>query len=350
MSSRLLFTVLGLASLLAAAAARADLPRQISFQGRLASATNDSPVTGQTVSIKFTLYDTSTVGTGTPCYTETLSVYVKDGLFNVNIGATSARGVTGLTDAGVPAKTDGGVLLGCDFSVPYWLELNVNNEGAMSPRAPLSAAAYALRADVANRALTVDVAPQANVLTSATGVPSAWSKIGETVLTADGQINLTDIPAYDNLKLEFSLATTSTAADWVFIEFNWDASAAYSSVVNCVWQAGDYPNSSVTYGAIGIAPAASSGRWLVGDAHIGNRPNEIKQLTSHSAFHVPGVIACNNLGSVQYANVGVADSGVPAWGARIVNIRMWSNPNTPHDAGVAGTNFKAGSRVTLFGR
>ncbi|HEY3354647.1 MAG TPA: hypothetical protein VGQ83_15450 [Polyangia bacterium] len=324
MSVKLLSSMLAVGMLVTAGAARADIPRQINFQGRLASAANDSPIS-DTIRIKFSIYNTAAPNTGTPCLEEeTTSVTVTGGLFNVNIGAHTTGGVSRLTD--------GGVITGCDFASPYWLELSVDGE-TMNPRVPLTAAPYALRADVANRALKADVATQAGSITSATGVPGAWGKIGEVVLTSNTEINLT-FPPYDNLRVEFSLATADPNAQWMFVQFNGDATATYWSTTNCIWSNWSYNNPTaapVTFGSFGVAPPGSTNRWAVGEGYIGNRVGEIKQFTSRSAYHHPGVSACNNLGSVQWANTA----------SRISSIRVWSNTTA---------NLKAGSRLTVYGR
>jgi hypothetical protein len=119
----------GAALLLGTAVAHAQVPRTINFQGRLANKSLQ-PVTG-TYSITVSLWTTSAVGTGTSCFSEVSSVAVNSGLFNIVIGGA----------------TSGGIATACDFSVPYYLQLQVAGDTAMSPRVPLSAAPYALNAD-----------------------------------------------------------------------------------------------------------------------------------------------------------------------------------------------------------
>ncbi|HZS40330.1 MAG TPA: hypothetical protein VFF06_26040 [Polyangia bacterium] len=118
----LLFTVVS------AGAARADVPRLINFQGRLASA-QGTPQTGVYL-ISFTLYNTSaganTPSGSQPCHTETENVPVNSGLFSVVLGAST-----------------GGINANCNFAVPYWLEIKVGADAPMSPRIALTGAAQA---------------------------------------------------------------------------------------------------------------------------------------------------------------------------------------------------------------
>lgn len=129
---RSLFAVLAaLALLLAAAPVSAAIPRLINFQGRLADSSG-TPRVGQWTMV-FGIY-TVTSG-GTACFSESQAVAVNSGLFNANIGSAS-----------------GGIGAGCDFSLPYYLQITVGGE-ALSPRIALTAAAYAMRAQVADNSV-----------------------------------------------------------------------------------------------------------------------------------------------------------------------------------------------------
>jgi hypothetical protein len=132
MKRMLSLAMLGL--LLVAAPALAAIPRLINFQGRLADSSG-TPKNGS-FAMTFSLY-TTTSG-GSPCHYEPISVPVNSGLFNVNIGSTQ-----------------GGINAGCDFSVPYYIELQVGSDSPMSPRIALTAAAYAMRAAVADNSVAV---------------------------------------------------------------------------------------------------------------------------------------------------------------------------------------------------
>lgn len=115
-----------LAGLLAAAwycaAAHALVPHTVGYQGLLTSA-GGTPINA-TVPMTFRLY--AAASGGTPLYTETQSVVVTDGAFNALIGS-----VTALT---------------LPFDVQYYLGIAVGADPEMTPRQPLAAAAYAIRA------------------------------------------------------------------------------------------------------------------------------------------------------------------------------------------------------------
>ena len=112
--------------LLIAFAAGCGLTPQFSYQGRLTDA-NGSPLNG-TFTITFKLFDASTAGT--EIYTQTKSVTVDDGLFEVEIGPSDA---TGTLD---PES----------LTQPLWLELTINDGSVtetLSPRQRLYGAPYA---------------------------------------------------------------------------------------------------------------------------------------------------------------------------------------------------------------
>jgi hypothetical protein len=112
---------------LSAGSARADIAKLINFQGRLTDAAGTA--LGGTHSIKFGIWDAASGGT--KCFEETqASIAVTTGLFKVNVGAATSGGITA-----------------CDFSKPYYLELTVDTDAAMTPRLPFTTAAYAFNAD-----------------------------------------------------------------------------------------------------------------------------------------------------------------------------------------------------------
>jgi hypothetical protein len=116
------------ALLLCAGIARADIPRIITFQGRL-SDLSGTPLAG-THTLSFSLYDATTGGT--TCFSETQSaVPINNGLFKVSIGGATSGGITT-----------------CDFSKAYYLQIQVDTDNPMTPRLALSAAPYAFAADM----------------------------------------------------------------------------------------------------------------------------------------------------------------------------------------------------------
>lgn len=100
----------------------AAIPSKIDYQGYL---TNSSgvPVNG-TVSITFTLYDAETEGT--VLWSETQTIAVSNGIFNVTLGASNP--------------------LTLPFHTPYYLGIRVESDPEMTPRIALTSVGYAFRA------------------------------------------------------------------------------------------------------------------------------------------------------------------------------------------------------------
>jgi len=102
----------------------AAVPSTIDFQGRLHD-NGGSPVNA-TLSIKFSLYDVSSGGTA--LWTETKSVQIADGLFQVKLGEATPFSPTHFS--------------GSD----RWLGIKVGAEAEMSPRTKISSVGYAMQA------------------------------------------------------------------------------------------------------------------------------------------------------------------------------------------------------------
>ena len=115
-----------LLGLLAVGYAHADVPKLINHQGYLTNATG-SPVNAS-VSIVFTIYNAPT--NGSALWTETRTVTVNKGVFDVNLGETTPINLA--------------------FDVPYYLGVKVGNDAEMSPRQSLTSVSYAFRSDLAN--------------------------------------------------------------------------------------------------------------------------------------------------------------------------------------------------------
>jgi len=105
----------------------ADVPRQISFQGQLLDDAG-AVVADSSYEMEFSLYDLVTGGTA--LWTEFRTVVVHDGIFQVNLGAHT--------------------YLDLPFDRRYYLGMRVGNDPEMYPRLPLTSAAYALRAEIAD--------------------------------------------------------------------------------------------------------------------------------------------------------------------------------------------------------
>lgn len=133
--NRIMTTMIGMLviMLLTAGAAAADIPRLISFQGRL-SDTQGLPLTGS-YDLTFRFYTASSGGAA--IWTEAQSgIGVSNGIYNVYLGEVTPF------DA-------------LSFDTPYWISVEVFTDGEMTPRRRLTATGYALRAVAAETATTV---------------------------------------------------------------------------------------------------------------------------------------------------------------------------------------------------
>ncbi|MCD4817632.1 MAG: hypothetical protein K8S23_02945 [Candidatus Cloacimonetes bacterium] len=101
----------------------ADVPALIDYQGRLTNNTG-APLNGN-VTIEFKIYSVATVGTA--LWTETQTVSVNEGWFQVSLGAVTVLNLT-FEDA------------------THWLGINVSADGEMTPRTRITSVAYAINA------------------------------------------------------------------------------------------------------------------------------------------------------------------------------------------------------------
>ncbi|TBR25762.1 hypothetical protein EPO15_01550 [bacterium] len=110
-------------------AAHAAVPAEVSFSGRLSDPGSHNPVSGPTASLTFRLYDALTGGS--LVWSEgPRSVAVDNGAFEARLGAVNP-------------------LTAADVSGPVWLEVEADGE-TLTPRHPLAASPYALRAGLAD--------------------------------------------------------------------------------------------------------------------------------------------------------------------------------------------------------
>jgi N-acetylneuraminic acid mutarotase len=108
------------------------VPQTINYQGYLEDS-GGTPVNG-TVSMTFSIYDVPTGGVSLWDETQN-SVSVTEGAFSVTLGIANA--------------------IDLPFDVQYYLGVDVNSDGEMTPRAALVSVPYAMRAGVADSASSV---------------------------------------------------------------------------------------------------------------------------------------------------------------------------------------------------
>ncbi|MDD3905376.1 MAG: hypothetical protein PHS46_02470 [Candidatus Omnitrophica bacterium] len=119
----LIAVFLSAAILLFASTASAAIPHLMNFQGK-ATDKAGAPLSG-TYNLTFRIYDAETGGAAKWSETQT-GVQITNGIFQVQLGS-----VTALT---------------LSFDVPYWISLEINTDGEMSPRTRLASVPYAYAA------------------------------------------------------------------------------------------------------------------------------------------------------------------------------------------------------------
>ncbi len=169
-----IFSFVLLGCLFALHIASAQAPRTISYQGVITDAAG-TPISDGQHQIKIALYESKT--SLTPLYSETLSVPVKQGVFNLIIGSVTP----------IPALIE--------FNKPYYLGTTVDQGTELTPRSALTAVPYAFHAEQAEHALiagtaatatTAVTAATANALSpGATGVVTSMNG-AEGALTLQG--------------------------------------------------------------------------------------------------------------------------------------------------------------------
>ncbi len=172
----------------------AGIPQQINIQGQLTN-WNGSPITNGNYTCTFNLYY-STTGGSTIFSETTYTLTVNNGIFNYLLGTNTP--------------------LSLAFGTTYWLGINVNGDGEMTPRQPIVSVGNAFKAwnsDSANSATFANTASTATTLTSAANIN--WGTLADARLS-------TNVPL---------LNANNTFSDGVNISSNWSPSQQTSLVV-----------------------------------------------------------------------------------------------------------------------
>ena len=170
----------------------AQVPQTMSYQGVLTSAKGTLVPDGK-YTITFKLY-TAAEG-GTALWSESQTIVVKNGLFNVALGSANALDVP--------------------FDKPYWLAITIGESSEVSQRMQLTSSAYSLHArSVADNAITRSKIAEGQVVKSINSITDDVTfAAGENVtITQEG--NLLIISAnLDQLSIEDSEDELAAAAD-----------------------------------------------------------------------------------------------------------------------------------------
>jgi hypothetical protein len=203
--------------------AYAEIPRLINYQGKLTDST-DKPLTDGVYKITFRLYETE--GGGSAIWTEVhdpkvgTGVTIQKGIFNTLLG-----GVTALNLA---------------FDKPYWLSIQVGSDAEMAPRQRIASSAYALRANVADNADTVDgfhasQTPAANqilALDSNAKLPAVdGSQLTNIPLPKIYMVSGTDVLTDSTISSRVTLTASNVAGQKAYITFMGDTHT-YNNQVN----------------------------------------------------------------------------------------------------------------------
>jgi hypothetical protein len=116
--------IFGVIALFALTSGCIPLDAVTSYQGQLTDSMGN-PVTDGNYQITFRLYEAEDDDVGDALWTETQTVSLNDGLFNVILGATTT----------IPTEL---------FAQKLWLGVEVESDGEMTPRQQLTGAPYAM--------------------------------------------------------------------------------------------------------------------------------------------------------------------------------------------------------------
>ena len=139
-----LLSALAIAAVLGCSFAAAQVPRTLNYQGYLTTPTGAPVNTPQLLTAR--IYD-ATSG-GNLLFTETHNAAtMTNGIFNILLGSVN-----------VIANP-----LNLSFSAPYYLGITVGTDAELSPRQPLAASPYALRAATAEALATSAIVPGSQI-------------------------------------------------------------------------------------------------------------------------------------------------------------------------------------------
>ena len=171
MKSRIL-SMLAIVAVFCCGFADAQVPRKLNYQGFLTSPSG-APVNSVGMQMVFNIYNVQTLGS--PLHTETQTVPVSNGVFNVVLGTSTA--------------------LTLPFDAQYYLGVTPGADPEMSPRQPLEASPYAIRSASAETATKLATARTingvafdgtANITVPATNGPMFAMFFGLTSGTGNG--------------------------------------------------------------------------------------------------------------------------------------------------------------------
>lgn len=275
-------------------------PSLVNFQGLLTDPGTGDPVADGDYSLRFSVWDA--LAAGSELWNETqATVAVADGLFNVQLGSSTAFPSDLFADT------------------PRYLEVKVDADPALAPRQELVSVPYAIHAGTADSANTAEIAELAN----------ATSFLGHSVTTIMGG-DITDGVSITIGADGLPIVAADAINELVVTHCGNVACTAGNTVTTVDGAKGDFP--SITIGADGL-PIIAYGDFPMKVAHCGN--------VACSAGNTITAVAVNNdfgpsimIGTDGLPIIGVVGAG-QVWVLHCGNVAC--------SAGNTATNIEGGS-------
>ena len=153
MKSRIL-SMLAIVAVFCCGVAAAQVPHTLNYQGFLTSLSG-APVNNAGLQMVFNIYDLPSGGVA--LHTETQTVVVSNGIFNVLLGTSAA--------------------LTLPFATQHYLGVRAVGDPEMSPRQALAASPYAIRAATAESADALATGGSPGQVLAGTGAAPAWTSV-----------------------------------------------------------------------------------------------------------------------------------------------------------------------------
>ena len=351
---------------------QAQIPRTLNYQGYLTSPSG-SAINSASLAMIFKIYTVQTGGSA--LHTETQSVTVSNGIFNVLLGTSAA--------------------LTLPFDIPYFLGVTMGTDPEMTPRQPLAASPYAIRAASAESlAATATVAgSQITGAISTATLPTAnltgtvaTAQIADASVTAaklasnscsSGQVlqyngsawvcaspagssggTVTSITAGTGLTGGTITAAGTLAADTAFLQRRVAATCAVGSSIRAIAADGSVTCQTDTTGGSGTVTSITAGTGLTGGTitttgtiGLGTVP-VANGGTGQTSLTSNGVVLGQGSGAVATTAAGVAGqvlagtASAPVWTG---SPSLSGNLTVSGGVGVGGAVI-AGSTLTVAGR
>ncbi len=259
---------------------------EISFQGKVVN-TDGTNVADASYTFVFKLYTVSSAGSA--IWTETKSVSTTDGVFQTNLGDTTA----------LPGGTDANLIAG-----ELYLGVNFNANGEMTPRIKLTTAAYSLYSQNSNE-LGGFTASQFAQLTPG----SAQSGLLNVTGTVNGQ-TIQNAASF----------VTSVTAPTINATTSYQANGAAGQAVNCAAGQANlgavYTEGILTTG--GTCTTVAAGTFLAKNAADTSTVSALGQLYvfTNNNTGAAGVLSLVNAGT--NAALSITQNGNPASGQALI--------------------------------